>query len=53
MEAYCVKCKTKREMKNAKNVTTKNGRLMAKGTCPVCGTTINKFLASSKTPAKK
>lgn len=45
MEAYCVKCKTKREMKDPKTVETKNGRSMAKGTCPVCGTTMNKFLA--------
>jgi Domain of unknown function (DUF5679) len=47
MEAYCVKCKTKREMKNPKTVTTKNGRQMAKGTCPTCGTTMNKFLAKA------
>lgn len=47
MEAYCVKCKAKREMKNPKTVTTKNGRQMAKGTCPVCGTTMNKFLAKA------
>ena len=47
MEAYCVKCKAKREMKDPKTVTTKNGRQMAKGTCPVCGTTMNKFLAKA------
>ncbi len=46
VEAYCVKCKTKRIMKNPKEVTTKNGRRMMKGTCPVCGTTLNKFLPS-------
>lgn len=43
-EAYCVKCKTKRMVKNGKVVTTEKGRKMAKGTCPVCGTTVNKFL---------
>jgi hypothetical protein len=53
MEAYCVKCKAKREMKNAKTVTTKNGRSMAKGTCPVCGTTMNKFLAKAAGGEKK
>jgi hypothetical protein len=53
MEAYCVKCKAKREMKNSKNVTTKNGRSMAKGTCPVCGTTMNKFLAKASGGEKK
>jgi len=38
MQAYCVKCHTKREMKNAKSVTMKNGRPATKGVCPVCGT---------------
>ena len=36
--AYCVKCKDKREMANAKEVTMKNGRKAMKGTCPKCGT---------------
>ncbi len=44
MEAYCVKCKAKREMNNVKEVRSKNGRKMAKGVCPVCGTKMNKFL---------
>ena len=38
MQGYCVKCRTKREMKNAKSVTTKNGRPATQGMCPVCGT---------------
>lgn len=38
MEAYCVKCKTKREMSEAKQVTMKNGRKASKGKCPKCGT---------------
>lgn len=37
MQAYCVKCGRKREMKNPKNVTMKNGRKATKGVCPVCG----------------
>ncbi len=37
-EAYCVKCKAKREMKDAQEVTLKNGRLADKGVCPECGT---------------
>ncbi len=40
MEAYCVKCKAKREIKNPKQVTMKNGRPATEGTCPVCGTKI-------------
>jgi len=38
MEAYCVKCKAKKEMKDAKEVTMKNGRKAMKGVCPTCGT---------------
>jgi hypothetical protein len=38
MQAYCVKCHTTREMKNAKSVTMQNGKPATKGVCPVCGT---------------
>lgn len=37
VEAYCVKCKKKQEMKNAEDVTMKNGRKAKKGKCPACG----------------
>jgi hypothetical protein len=43
MEAYCVKCKAKKEMKDAQAVTMKNGRPAAKGTCPDCNTTMFKI----------
>jgi Zn finger protein HypA/HybF involved in hydrogenase expression len=43
MEAYCVKCKEKREMNDPKEVTTKNGRKMTQGICPVCGTKMNRI----------
>ena len=46
IEAYCVKCKATRKMTGAQLVTTKNGKLAAKGKCPVCGTTMMKFLPS-------
>jgi len=36
--AYCLKCRAKREMKNAKSVTLKNGRPASQGLCSVCGT---------------
>ena len=36
--AYCVKCRTKREIKDPEEVTLKNGRPAVKGTCPECGT---------------
>ena len=41
MEAYCVKCRTKREMKDPRDETTKNGRPIIKGSCTECGTTLN------------
>jgi hypothetical protein len=31
MEAYCVKCKAKREMKDTKEITMKNGRPATQG----------------------
>ena len=45
-EAYCVKCKAKREFEG-EVVTLKNGRSAAKGTCPVCGTTVMRMLGKS------
>ncbi len=38
MQAYCVKCRAKREMKEAKAITMKNGKPATQGICPVCGT---------------
>lgn len=35
--AYCVRCKAKREVKDPRKVTMKNGRAATKGTCPVDG----------------
>ncbi|MGH2583117.1 MAG: type I DNA topoisomerase, partial [Anaerolineales bacterium] len=40
MEAYCVKCKTKREILNPQAEFTKSGAPGTRGTCPVCGTTL-------------
>ena len=38
MEGYCVKCKSKKEISGANEVTMKNGRKAIKGKCPSCGT---------------
>jgi len=38
MQAYCLKCRQTREMRNAQKVTMKNGKPATKGECPVCGT---------------
>lgn len=39
-EAYCFKCRAKREIKNPQNVMLKNKRQAIKGVCPVCGTKV-------------
>ena len=44
VQGYCVKCKAPRNMIQVQIVTTQNKRRAAKGKCPVCGTTMNKFL---------
>jgi len=44
---YCVKCKASREIKDAQQITMKNGRPATQGICPVCGTKIFKIGAST------
>lgn len=54
-QAYCVKCKTKRDMKNEKQVTMKNGRNATSGICSVCGTKMFKIgggVTSTSTKSK-
>ena len=38
MQGYCVKCRSKKEIKDAKAITMKNGKPATRGTCPSCGT---------------
>ena len=45
-EAYCVKCKAKREFEGEVVVNDK-GTKMAKGKCHVCGTTLNRILGKA------
>lgn len=40
MEAYCVKCRTKREIKNPVASFNKIGAPVTKGVCSVCGTSL-------------
>jgi hypothetical protein len=50
-EAYCVKCKQKREMKNEQEVEIKGKggttRKAMQGVCAVCGTKMFKILKKS------
>lgn len=40
LQAYCVKCKTKRDIAAPQAVFTGAGAPATRGTCPVCGTTL-------------
>lgn len=44
VEGRCMKCKTQRAMKEAKEVKMKTGMRAAKGACSVCGTGMYKIL---------
>jgi len=48
LEAYCVKCKTKREILEAEATFTAAGTPATKGRCPVCGTGLFRM---GRTPA--
>lgn len=48
MEAYCVKCKTKRIIENPQPAYTNSGSPGTRGTCAVCGTTVFRM---GRTPA--
>ena len=46
LEAYCLKCREKREMKEPKPITMKNGKPATEGTCPTCSTRMFKIGAA-------
>ncbi len=48
MEAYCMKCKTKREIQNPEATFNAKASPVTIGTCPVCGT---KLYRMGRTPA--
>ena len=43
MDAYCLKCREKREMVNPQPYKMKNGKDATTGTCPVCSTKMFKI----------
>ncbi len=51
VEGYCVKCKSKRMMADAKEVTMKGKggvvRKAMKGKCPKCGTTMFRIMGGT------
>jgi DNA topoisomerase-1 len=46
LQAYCVKCKTKRDIQNPQAVYTERGAPGTRGSCAVCGTTLFKMGAT-------
>jgi DNA topoisomerase I len=48
LEAYCVKCKTKREIQDPQAVFTDHATPATRGKCPVCGTSMFRM---GRTPA--
>ncbi len=48
--AYCVKEKASKPMKDAQQVTLKNGKLAMSGVCSSCGTKMMKFISAKKEP---
>jgi len=43
VEGYCMKCRAKREIKDAKQITMKNGKPAIQGACPKCSTKMFKI----------
>ena len=50
IEAYCVKCKAKKIMKDPVEGVTKNGKPITKGKCPDCGTTLQNSISFEQQP---
>ena len=43
IQAYCLKCRAKREIKDPETITMKNGRPATRGVCSACGTKMFKI----------
>ena len=48
VEGRCMRCRENKEMKDAKEVTMKNGMQAMTGLCTVCGTKMFKILGKKK-----
>jgi hypothetical protein len=47
VEGYCMRCHAKRPIQGAREEISESGRRAARGTCPVCGTNMFRFLATN------
>ena len=55
MEAYCVKCRSKTEIKDAQGITMKNGKPATQGVCPCLrdqGLPYRRYSLNSSTPGR-
>ena len=43
-EGYCVKCRQKRPMRDARQIMTANHRKAIQGKCSICGTKMRRFI---------
>ncbi|GAB4463916.1 MAG: hypothetical protein OHK0029_33320 [Armatimonadaceae bacterium] len=50
MDAYCFRCKTKKEMKDATESRMRNGKVCMTGTCVTCGTRLFKIMPTHPRP---
>ena len=50
IKGYCVRCKAHRTIAVPHFETAKNGWPMARGTCPICGTKMVRFLKEDEVP---
>ena len=50
-EAYCVKCRDRREIPDPQPVALSNGRPALKGTCPVCATLLTRIVKAGEDTA--
>ncbi len=49
VEAYCVKCRRKIEIKGPHDVTLKNHKNAITGYCPICGSKVFRIVGNSNT----
>ena len=51
MEAYCLRCRARREITEAEQVTLKNGRPATRGKCAECAGTVFRIGSMAKAEA--
>ncbi len=49
-EAYCLRCKTTRAVRDPAVHTTANGKQQLRGTCAACGTRVFRFMKRAAAP---